>query len=485
MKLHSIANLEGQAALAYLANAATNWADLQLSDAELAYVQQQIAHKNHYISLNRYTQMLIVAYIDPAAKSNEAYRLSEMCRNAGAAVAEWCNRHKISHLAVANETDLPEAALHLTEGVVLASYQFLKYRQDADKIRHSLAHLSLLQDAATADEVSELQHVLDATCIARDLINEPLSYLTAQKLAEEFEALGKKTKLKVTTWGKSKIEKEKMGGLLAVNRGSQTPPSFTIMEWKPSKAVNKKPIVLIGKGVVYDTGGLSLKPTTNSMDFMKCDMSGAAAVGAAMYAIAQNKLPVHVIALVPATDNRPGEDAYVPGDIVYMHNGTTVEVLNTDAEGRMLLADALSYAQQYEPELVIDIATLTGAVVYILGHQGMGLMSNMERNDPQKELLIQTSYDTYERCHELPMWDEFKDLMRSDIADLKNVAPPGQAGTVSAAKFLECFTTYPWIHLDIAGSAWNAAPNSYHTKGGEGVAVRLFYQFIKKRSQQA
>jgi leucyl aminopeptidase len=212
---------------------------------------------------------------------------------------------------------------------------------------------------------------------------------------------------------------------------------------------------------------------------------GAAAVGAAIYAVAKNDLPVHVIGLVPATDNRPGEDAYVPGDIIYMHNNSTVEVLNTDAEGRMILADALSYAQQYKPELVIDITTLTGAVVVALGHQGIGLMSNMESDNAQKQLLIDTSYQTYERCHELPMWDEYKDLMKSDIADLKNIGAAGQAGTITAAKFLECFTNYPWIHLDIAGNAWNAAANSYHTKGGDGMAVRLFYQFLKQRSQQA
>lgn len=482
MKLHTISSLEQQKAIVYITNPSTNWSTLQLTPAEASYARQQIDNKNYRLVFNRYDQLIIVTYFEKQAQS---YRTHEQCRNAGADVAGICNQQKLTQIAVANESDEAEAATHLTEGLFLATYQFLKYRQDADKVRNTLTDIAILENAATAAEVTELQNVLDAVYVARDLINEPLSYLTAEQLAKEFEALGKKGKFKVTTWGKSKIEKEKMGGILAVNRGSQTPPAFSIMEWKPKKAVNTQPIVLIGKGVVYDTGGLSLKPTANSMDFMKCDMSGAAAVGAALYAVAKNDLPVHVIGLVPATDNRPGENAYVPGDIIYMHNNTTVEVLNTDAEGRMILADALSYAQQYKPELVIDIATLTGAAVVILGHQGIGLMSNMEANNAQKQLLIDTSYQTYERCHELPMWDEYKDMVKSDIADLKNMGTAGQAGTITAAKFLECFTNYPWIHLDIAGNAWNFATANYHIKGGEGMAVRLFYQFLKQRSKQA
>ena len=158
-----------------------------------------------------------------------------------------------------------------------------------------------------------------------------------------------------------------MGGLLAVNKGSVDPATFTIMEWKPENARNSKPIVLVGKGIVYDTGGLSLKPTANSMDLMKCDMGGAAAVSGAIYAIAKNNLPIHVIALVPATDNRPGGDAYAPGDVITMYSGKTVEVLNTDAEGRMILADALAYAKKFKPEVVIDLATLTGAAAVAVG----------------------------------------------------------------------------------------------------------------------
>ena len=247
MKLHSIASLDQQKTIVYITNPSTNWSALQLTPAEAAYARQQIDSKNYRIVLNRYEQFIVVLYFE---KQTQAYRTHEQCRTAGADVASICNQQKITKIAVANESDEAEAAVHVAEGLFLATYQFLKYRQDADKVRNSLTDIAILEDAATAAEVNELQHVLDAVCVARELINEPLSYLTAEQLGKEFETLGKKGKFKVTVWGKSKIEKEKMGGLLAVNRGSQTPPSFTIMEWKPKKAVNSQPIVLIGKGVV-------------------------------------------------------------------------------------------------------------------------------------------------------------------------------------------------------------------------------------------
>jgi leucyl aminopeptidase len=194
---------------------------------------------------------------------------------------------------------------------------------------------------------------------------------------------------------KAKIKQLKMGGLIAVNLGSIQPPTFTIMEWKPKNAVNKKPVVLVGKGVVYDTGGMSLKPTPNSMDFMKCDMGGGAAVGGAIYAIAKAKLPVHVVALVPATDNRPDGDAYVPGDVITMMSGKTVEVLNTDAEGRLILADALHYAKRYKPELVLEFSTLTGAAAAAIGPMGIVCMGDVL--DTTRKALHTAGDNVYER----------------------------------------------------------------------------------------
>lgn len=267
-----------------------------------------------------------------------------------------------------------------------------------------------------------------------------------------------------------------MGGLLAVNMGSQLPPTFTIMEYKPKNARNKQAVVLVGKGVVYDTGGLSLKPTPNSMDLMKSDMAGAAAVGGAMYAIAKAKLPVHVIGIVPATDNRPGENAYVPGDIITMFNGMTVEMLNADAEGRMILADALAYAKRYQPKLVIDLATLTGAAVAAIGTSGIVAMGTAD--EPTKRKLANSGQATYERLAEMPFWDDYDELIKSEIADMKNIGGP-YAGSITAGKFLARYTDYPWMHFDIAGPSFLTARDGYRIKGGTGVGVRLLFDYFK------
>ena len=269
-----------------------------------------------------------------------------------------------------------------------------------------------------------------------------------------------------------------MGGLLAVNKGSQDPPTFNILEYKAKNAKNKKPLILVGKGVVYDTGGLSLKPTPNSMDTMKCDMAGAAAVAGAMYAVAKAKLPVHVIGLIPATDNRPGEKAYTPGDVITMYSGLTVEVLNTDAEGRMILGDALSYAKKFNPELVIDLATLTGAAVAAIGTFGSVVMGTGEN---KMDKLKQSGDHVFERLAEFPFWEEYDELIKSDIAEIKNIGGP-YGGSITAGKFLHRFTDYPWIHIDIAGPAFLNASDSYRGKGGTGVGVRLLFDFIKNYS---
>jgi len=261
-----------------------------------------------------------------------------------------------------------------------------------------------------------------------------------------------------------------MGGLLAVNKGSIDPPTFSVMEWKPKNRLNKNPYVFVGKGVVYDTGGLSLKPS-NFMDTMKCDMAGGATVSAAMYAIAKAELPVWVVALIPATDNRPDGNAYTPGDVITMHDGSTVEVLNTDAEGRMILADALSYAKNYKPELVIDVATLTGAAARAIGPKAMVGMSVKSQDEFEQ---------MHERIVQFPMWDDYKEDIKSDIADIKNIGGV-DAGAITAGKFLEHFTDYPYIHLDIAGPAYLGKKDSYRGSNGTGVGVRLLFDFIRSK----
>ena len=290
--------------------------------------------------------------------------------------------------------------------------------------------------------------------------------------------MGKEAGFSVTVLDKEEITKMKMGGLLSVNLGSIEPPTFTIMEYKPANAVNKKPYVLVGKGVVYDTGGMSLKPTPNSMDSMKCDMAGGAAVGGAMYAIAKAKLPVHVIALVPATDNRPDGNAYVPGDVITMMSGKTVEVLNTDAEGRLILADALHHAKSLKPELVLEFSTLTGAAAAAIGQYGIVSMGKVD--DATRAELEIAGNNVYERLAEFPMWDEYDDLLKSDIADLKNIGGP-YGGAITAGRFLLNFTDYPYMHFDIAGPAFIKGNDSYRGKNGTGTGVRLIVEFIKNR----
>lgn len=369
-----------------------------------------------------------------------------------------------------------ETAIALAEGIALSNYQFLKYFKDADTKKYALSSISLV---GTFDEtrLTQLNNTLKAVFWARDMVNEPVSYLTATQLSTEIEALGKEAGFDVQILEKAKIEALKMGGLLAVNKGSIEPPTFTIIEYKPENAKNEKPIVLVGKGVVYDTGGLSLKPTAGSMDLMKSDMAGAACMAATIYGAALNQLNVHLIGLIPATDNRPGQSAYTPGDVITMYDGTTVEVLNTDAEGRMILADALAYSNKLNPELVIDAATLTGAAVVAIGTKASCLMGNADQAVLDK--LIAAGNEVHERLVQLPFWDEYMDEMKSSVADLKNIGGR-YAGMITAGKFLEHFVKSPYIHLDIAGPSFLETAQDYKGKGGTGVGVRLLLNYFEK-----
>ena len=362
----------------------------------------------------------------------------------------------------------------IAEAAILANYQFLPYKSEPQ--RNSLCEVQVYSpNAYDSAYLEQGEKIARAACIARDLVNEPVITLTAQEMANRCEAFGKELGFSVEVLNKARIQALKMGGLLAVNSGSIDPPTFTIMEWKPENAWNDAPIVLVGKGVVYDTGGLSLKPTPNSMDKMKADMGGAAAVIGTICGAASLELPVHVIGLVPATDNRPGQKAYTPGDVITMFDGSRVEVLNTDAEGRMILADALAYAKKYNPSLVIDLATLTGAQVVAIGEHGTAMMATAP--DEVRSRLKHAGERVYERLVELPLWDEYRDQLKSDIADLKNIGG-SPAGCITAGKFLEHFTDYPWVHLDIAGPAFLGSNDGYRLKNGTGVGVRLLLEFL-------
>ncbi len=394
----------------------------------------------------------------------------EKMRVAGFAVRQKLDKKAVELTIVGNG----ETALALAEGLALSNYQFLKYFKDADDREYALDIIKLF-GTISKEEINRMNNVIKAVFWARDMVNEPHSYLNATQLAKEIQEIGEEAHLKVEVLNKSQIEALRMGGLLAVNKGSIQPPTFTIVEYKPANAVNEKPIVLVGKGVVYDTGGLSLKPTPSSMDLMKSDMGGAAMMAGTIYAAALNKLNVHIIALIPATDNRPGGDAYAPGDIITMMDGTTVEVLNTDAEGRMILADAISYAAKYNPELIVNSATLTGAALIAAGSRAACMMSNAGENVDQA--LHKAGNKVYERMVQLPLWDDYKEQLKSTCADLKNIGGR-MAGTITAGKFLEHFAKAPFVHIDIAGPAFTEAPENYKGLGGTGTGIRTLHEYF-------
>ncbi len=409
---------------------------------------------------------------------------TEKIRVAAAKAAAFLANKKFETVGlVVPETKLGSAwtSQSIVEGFVLGSYSFDRYRTSKGDETSPVQRLVLTAETAKLVERGRVERgriVSESVCFARDLVNLPPVDKTAALLANHIQECGKRNGFDVETWGPDQIKEEKMGGLLAVNRGSTEPPTFSIMEWKPEMHTNKRPVVLVGKGVVYDTGGLSLKPTKDSMDYMKSDMAGAAAVVATMEVVSRLQLPLHVIGLVPASDNRPGVNAYVPGDVVHMRSGKTVEVLNTDAEGRMLLADALSYADEYDPELVIDLATLTGAAVVALGKNIAAIMTNQDLDAAgSTDAFVAAGKLSGERVHPLPMDDDYADQLKSTIADLKNVGGR-PAGTITAAKFLENFVNYPWVHIDIAGPSFVHKADSYRKPGGTGFGVRLLTEFL-------
>jgi len=452
-----------------------SWAKELLNSEEVQYLRAALKKDITNVVFPKASSIILVQVLN----SNGTYdEQREEARIFGSEALHKLEAHKTKKVTVVNKRK-QNHVLDFIEGMVLANYQFLKYFSDKKEKKHHLQAIQVLKDIAPASELKNLMSSCAAVYVARDLVNEPLSYLTAAQLSLDIKKLGKECGFKVTVFDEKKIKQLKMGGIIAVNAGSFTPPRFNILEYKPSKkAKNSKPIVLVGKGIVYDTGGLSLKPTANSMDRMKADMGGAASVVGTFVAIAKAKLPLHVIGLIPATDNRPGNNAYAPGDVIKMYNGSTVEVLNTDAEGRMVLADALHYAKKYKPELVLDFATLTGAAVRSVGTEGISMMANAKESVKTK--IKKSGFSVHERIIEFPLWKEYGEQMKSNIADLKNLGGP-YAGHITAAKFLEHFTDkkYPWVHFDIAGHAYLTRANAYRPKEGTGAGVRLMFDFLK------
>ena len=366
----------------------------------------------------------------------------------------------------------------ITESSKLALYQFNQYKtaSDDDKAIETIAFLPESGEASLEDveRAHRGQTIADGTILARDLSNEPGNHLTPTHLAEKAQEVASATGLSCTVFDKAALEEKGFGALLAVGQGSVQEPRFIILEHIP-KGEGHDTVVLVGKGVSFDTGGISIKPA-ESMHEMKHDMSGAAAVLGAMQVVGHLKPDLHVVGLVAAAENMPSGTAIKPGDVVTAYGGKTIEILNTDAEGRLILADALGWAKHYNPNGVVDLATLTGACLITFGHVVAGAMGT----DVDLMASVKAAGEkTHERIWELPLLDDYDDDIKSKVADVKNLGAGRNAGTIAGGMFLKKFVgNYPWVHLDIAGTAWGMKGSTYIPEEASGWGVRLLVQLI-------
>ena len=374
-----------------------------------------------------------------------------------------------------------EVAQALTEGALLGLYRYDRFRkvpkhEQGRRIDAITLVVERSGDVAQARRAVEKGEVLaEAVSLVRDLINGPSNLVTPTFLASQAKQIAKQFRLSCRVIPFAQLKRLGFGGIVGVAQGSAHPAQFIVLDYRPRRA--KATFALCGKGITFDTGGISLKPSAK-MEQMKYDMSGAAAVLGTIKAAATLKLPCRVVGIIAATENMPSGTAQKPGDILRTLSGKTVEVLNTDAEGRLVLSDCLHYAKRYKPDCVVDLATLTGACVVALGSEAVGLMSNNERLAAR---VSQAGKQTHERVWRLPLWDEYGAMMKSDIADLRNVTNTGEAGTITAAKFLEEFVGgLPWAHLDIASTAWTEKDKPYIPKGAVGIGVRLLIRLMEE-----
>jgi len=351
-----------------------------------------------------------------------------------------------------------------------------KPEQPAPALKRLTVNVAGRGERATAERAaSHATAISDATDLARDLGNLPGNVCTPSYLAEEARKIARRHRsVQVKVLGEAQMKRLGMGNLLSVTRGSREPARFVILEYRGVRS-ERKPVVLVGKGVTFDSGGISIKPSA-AMDEMKFDMCGAASVLASVQAAAALRLKLNLVGLVPATENLPDGNASKPGDVVTSLSGQTVEILNTDAEGRLILSDALTYAERYKPEVVLDMATLTGACVVALGHHASGLFSE---DDALAEALLAAGAYSGDRAWRLPLWDDYQEALKSNFADMANVGGR-DAGAVTAACFLARYAkAYRWAHLDIAGSAWTSG----NKKGATGRPVKLLLQYLLDRGR--
>ena len=370
------------------------------------------------------------------------------------------------------------------EGVLLGNYDFAKYKSKKEKSTVLDVYFYAENEKKLKTALKVAQNLINSVNLTRDLQNEPANNLTPELFANRVVSEVKQYGIKATVFGEKEIQKRKMGGLIAIGQGSGNKPRFIVLEYKPkagakkSKKIKLKTIALVGKGITFDTGGISIKPS-KGMGEMKADMSGAAAVVGTLIAAAKNNLPVHLFGVIPSAENMVSGEAIRPGDIIKISNGKTVEIEDTDAEGRVVLADALHYASQLKPDQIIDLATLTGACVVALGEFVAGMFT---KDDAMAEQIYKSGMITYDRVWRLPMWDDYNEFIKSDFADVANLGNTRWGGAITAAKFLEHFVdkNIPWTHLDIARPAMNNSSRSYTKKYMTGFGVRLLFDYLSK-----
>lgn len=447
--------------------------NLPLSRKEMDIIRERRTEKKDFIV--RFDRLPYHLYFLSFDSEKAAPECQEMLRRRATDLLAMFEADKVGDLAVSAEGTLPEEVMAIVEGLTLADYSFDRYY---GKERYHLKTLAIDQLYLKAEELDAAQRLWNRIFWCREWVNLPVQDLNASAFAEELSAIAADLEgVKCTVMDKKQIESLRMGGLLAVNRGSVDEPRFVVLEYNGGSKT-ASPICLVGKGIMYDTGGLNIK-SDDYMQEMKSDMAGAATMASVVFAAADNHLPVNVVALLPMTDNRPGFNAYAADDILTMYDGTTVEVVNTDAEGRLILADAIAYAaRNYNPQVIIDAATLTGAAVRAISTFGIAAMQ--QHADNPMTLLKLVGNQVYERLVEFPMWSEYDDLIKSDYADLRNCGSTPQAGTITAGKFLAHFADKtPYIHLDIAGVAYFTKAQHYYRAGASGYGIRLLYAFLQ------
>ncbi len=405
----------------------------------------------------------------------------EKLRRIAAIVLRAAKHHSIKHYAslIQQQGNFPrEGRIYAAaEGTLLAAYDFIQFKTEGREKLKGVESCTLLESAAITPALQKLlekcQTIAEATNYVRTLVNLPPNIVNPAYLAQE--ALKLKNPVNVTVFGKEELKKKGFNGILAVGSGSMQEPKLVTLDYSPAGA--KKSIALVGKGITFDSGGLNLKPATH-IETMKMDMAGAAVVLGVIKAAAQLKLPIRIIGIFPACENMPSGSSYRPDDILTMYNKKTVEMINTDAEGRIILADALSYAESFKPGQIIDFATLTGACIVALGYWATGLLT---ANDKIASRLINAGEETGDRVWRLPLWEDYKDILKSDLADVRNLGKGYDAGTIQGAVFLSHFVKdTPWAHLDLAGTAFWHEAKYYHPKGATGAGVRLLVRYLEK-----